>query len=61
MKQTRRIPDCEMALAIETDETGLGFWFLPVMRELARQGVEPLDGRRGRMRMNVGRLLCRGV
>lgn len=61
MKQTRRIPDCEMALAIETDETGLGFWFLPVMRELARQGVEPLDGLRGRMRMNVGRLLCRGV
>lgn len=61
MSRARREFDCEIDLAIETDETGVGFWFLPVMRELARQGVEPIGGRRGRMRMNVGRLLCRSV
>ena len=46
---------------IETDETGVGFWFIPVMQELTLQGVNPLEGRRSRVSMTIGRTLSRSL
>lgn len=46
-------------LIVETDERGVGFWFVPVMREMVRQGVRSITRPRSTIDVAVGRMLSK--